>query len=56
MMTQLRLGDEFVEYITEDAVHMTTDPEKGAWFNWPDSAYRAEVIALKHLKAGRVKR
>ena len=43
-MIRIRLGDKYVEYVTEDVLVLTDDPEKAAMYSWEGQVRAAELI------------
>ena len=43
-MTRIRVGDKYVEYVTEEVLVLTDDPEKAGVFSWEGQERAAELI------------
>jgi hypothetical protein len=52
-VTVLKVGDKFVEFVTEEQLDLTDDIEKAGWFTWEGSV-RAEELVRFHLAMDKV--
>ena len=48
MAIRIRVGNHYVEYVTEEALHLTDDRDKAAVFTW-EGQVRAEELIRYHM-------
>ena len=46
-MIRIRVGDQYVEFVTEEVLHLTDDPDRAAVFTW-EGQVRAEELIRYH--------
>jgi len=47
-MIRIRVGDKYVEFVTEEQFILTDDPERAACYTW-EGQVRAEELIRYHL-------
>jgi len=47
-MIRIKVGDKYVEFVTEYQLVLTDDPEKAGWYTW-SGQIRAEELINYHL-------
>jgi hypothetical protein len=45
---RIKVGDKYVEFVTEDALHLTDDIEKAGYYTWGGQV-EAEKLIKYHL-------
>jgi hypothetical protein len=45
---RIKVGDKYVEFVTEDALHLTDDIEKAGYYTW-EGQVEAEKLIKYHL-------
>lgn len=48
MAVRIKVGDKYVEFVTEEALLLTDDPEKAGLYSWEGQG-RAEELIKYHL-------
>lgn len=53
-MTRIRIGNQWVMYVTEEVLMLTNDPDLAGVFSW-EGQVRAEELVRYHLAMDEVK-